>query len=172
MVITQPIPPFVRFRSRLLLGCQTLTKTSSSKQYRHPTTELLEWNEANSGIPAGLRQFGLVDNKLIPSSYTAGGTHRQIRGTTAFLSANGTSDGEVWMIDQNEPLGANDPSPGIATRGVFDPDNLANELYDSDQNPSDRPVAASSSHRPSWPTPRYTSPLVTLWKMPRPNKAR
>lgn len=108
-----------------------------------------------SSIPAGLRQFTLKNNTLTPSTYTGYGTNQEIRGTTPFISANGNSDGVVWMIDQNEPLGASGYNPGIATLRAFDPNNLANELYDSSMNSGDAPGYGI----------KFTSPIVANGKV-------
>ncbi len=90
-----------------------------------------------SGLPAGVRQFTLSGTKLTPGSYTSDATEEGIRGTTPFVSANGTSDGVLWFIDQNQPLGTS--SPGTAILRAFDPNNLGTELYDSNMNSSDAP---------------------------------
>ena len=109
-----------------------------------------------ANIPAGLRQFTLSGNTLTPSTYTAYGNDQQIRGTTPFISANGNSDGVVWMLDQNEPLGASGYSPGIAVLRAFDPNNLgAPELYDSNMNSSDAPGYGI----------KFTSPIVANGKV-------
>ena len=107
-------------------------------------------------IPAGLRQFTLEGNTLVPNTYTGYATEQEIRGTTPFISANGTSDGVVWMIDQGEPI----QSPLFnaklfATLRAFDPDNLANELYDSNMNPADVPGYGI----------KFTSPVVANGKV-------
>jgi len=107
-------------------------------------------------IPAGLRQFTLSGSTLTPSTYTGYATEQEIRGTTPFISANGTSDGVVWMIDQGEPI----QSPLFnaklfATLRAFDPDNLANELYDSNMNPADVPGYGI----------KFTSPVVANGKV-------
>jgi hypothetical protein len=107
-----------------------------------------------SEIPGGLRQFTLSGNTLTPGTYTADATQEEIRGTTPFISANGTSDGVVWMIDQGEPLAGSAP-PATATLRAFDPNNLANELYDSNMNPGDQPGYGI----------KFTSPIVANGKV-------
>jgi Big-like domain-containing protein len=110
----------------------------------------------DTSIPAGLRQFILNGNTLTPSTYTGYATEQEIRGTTPFISANGTSDGVVWMIDQGEPLGSTLFSATVyATLRAFDPNNLANELYGSNMNPTDMPGYGI----------KFTSPIVANGKV-------
>lgn len=90
-----------------------------------------------TGIPAGLRQFTLSGSTLTPASHSAYGTQVQPRGYTPFISANGTSNGIVWMVDQGIPLG--NSSPTIAVLRAFDPADLSNEFYNSDTNAADKP---------------------------------
>ena len=90
-----------------------------------------------SGLPAGVRQFTLSGTTLAWGSYTGAATEHGIRGTTPFISSNGTSDGVLWFIDQNQPLGTS--SPGIAILRALDPNNLANEFYNSNLNTGDAP---------------------------------
>lgn len=59
------------------------------------------------------------------------------RGTTPFISANGTSDGILWTIDQGQPL----QSPQAITHATlyaYDATNLSDELYSSDTISADR----------------------------------
>jgi len=52
-------------------------------------------------------------------------------GPTAAISANGTSNGIVWAIEKE----GNHPTSG--TLHVYDATNLANEIYNTNQNPGD-----------------------------------
>jgi hypothetical protein len=108
-----------------------------------------------SNVPAGIRQFTLSGDTLTPSTYTGYATDQEIRGTTPFISASGTSGGVLWIIDQNEPLGASGYSPGIAILRAFDPNDLGSELYDSNMNPSDAPGYGI----------KFTSPIVANGKV-------
>jgi hypothetical protein len=109
------------------------------------------------GTRAGLRQFALSGNTLTRGSYTHDGTQEgDIRGTTPFVSANGTSDGVVWMIDQGFPLQSSAAgAPTTATLRAFDPNDLAIELYDSNRNPEDAPGYGI----------KFTSPIVANGKV-------
>jgi hypothetical protein len=102
-----------------------------------------------------VRQFTLSGGTLTPSTYTGYATDQEIRGTTPFISANGTSAGVLWIIDQNEPLGASGYSPAIATLRAFDPNDLSTELYDSNMNPGDAPGYGI----------KFTSPIVANGKV-------
>jgi uncharacterized protein YjdB len=78
------------------------------------------------------------------------------RGTTPFISANGTNDGILWTIDQGQPLQTPDPGgPTNATLYAYDATNLSNKLYGSDINPGDQPGYGI----------KFTSPIVANGKV-------
>lgn len=90
-------------------------------------------------VPAPMRQF-VYSGTLTPSDYT---TKNYIQegsyGTTPFISANGTSNGVLWMIDHGDPLQGSGTQTS-ATLRAYDPNNLGNpELYDSSTNSGDAP---------------------------------
>ncbi|MGA2351264.1 MAG: Ig-like domain-containing protein [Terracidiphilus sp.] len=91
-----------------------------------------------SGIPSGIRQFTYTGGQWVPEAVTAQYTEQNTRGTTPFFSANGTSNGILWMLDQGQPL-QNTGTGGTttATLRAYDANNLSNELYNSNINPSD-----------------------------------
>ena len=63
------------------------------------------------------------------------------RGTTPFISANGTNDGILWTIDQGQPL-QTPLGPGATTKATlyaYDATNLSNLLYSSSANSGDVP---------------------------------
>ena len=107
----------------------------------------------DQSVPAGVRQFTLSGTTLTPSTYTAYATEQNIRGTTPFVSANGNSDGVLWIIDQGQPLGTSSPSG--ATLRAFDATNLNTELYDSNMNSGDAPGYGI----------KFTSPIVANGKV-------
>lgn len=109
-----------------------------------------------AGIQAGLRGFELSGNSLKAGSYSSYGTQQEIRGTTPFVSANGTTSGIVWMLDQGLPLQSSaSGAPATATLRAFDPNNLATEYYDSNMNASDQPGYGI----------KFTSPIVANGKV-------
>jgi hypothetical protein len=76
------------------------------------------------------------------------------RGTTPFISANGTTNGILWTIDQGQPL----QSPQAITNATlyaYDATNLSNELYGSDVNSGDQPGIGI----------KFTSPIVANGKV-------
>jgi hypothetical protein len=91
-------------------------------------------------VPAGIREFKYSDSALSYGSYTQPSVQQNTRGTTPFLSANGTSDGILWMIDQGLPL-QNTGSSGTtaATLRAYDATDLSTELYNSSTNSGDVP---------------------------------
>jgi hypothetical protein len=79
-------------------------------------------------------------------------------GTTAFISANGTANGVLWIIDHGQPLQNQNPNgaaPTAATLRAYDADNLANELYNSGINAGDAPGYGI----------KFTSPIVANGKV-------
>ncbi|HEY3704868.1 MAG TPA: Ig-like domain-containing protein [Terracidiphilus sp.] len=104
-----------------------------------------------AGIPSGVRQFPMSGNRLTWGPYTTPGVQVNTRGTTPFLSANGSSGGVLWMIDTGQPLqNSGSTAPTNATLRAYDASNLSRELYDSNLNFGDRPGYGI----------KFTSPVV------------
>jgi uncharacterized protein YjdB len=91
-------------------------------------------------VPAGVRQFSYSGGMLTPGAVTAPSVQENTRGTTPFISADGTSNGILWMIDTGLPL-QNTAASGTttATLRAYDATNLSNELYNSNTNSGDVP---------------------------------
>ncbi len=88
------------------------------------------------GTPGPLRNFTyngqLSLGPVSPDSIQVGSY-----GTTPFISANGSADGIVWMIDHGHPI----QSAGTATAAIlraYDAASLT-EIYNSGQNAADAP---------------------------------
>ena len=81
-----------------------------------------------SSLFSPLRSFNVSGARLstTPSSVTA--TSFTYPGTTPSVSANGTSNGIVWAVENSTP----------AVLHAYDANNLATELYNSNQAPSAR----------------------------------
>ncbi len=93
----------------------------------------------SSTAPGGVRQFDF-SGSLSPSADTSVFQQQGTRGTSPFISANGTSDGIVWMIDQGNPLqNTSGAAPSSAALYAYDAANFPNELYDSTINSGDAP---------------------------------
>jgi hypothetical protein len=87
-----------------------------------------------------VRRFQYSSGQLVPDTYASPSIQENTRGTTPFISANGTSHGILWMIDEGQPLQT--PDPGGPTKAVlraYDAGNLGTELYDSTMNAGDTP---------------------------------
>jgi hypothetical protein len=92
----------------------------------------------STSAPAGIRRFTYANGVLTPGSYTSPWVQENTRGTTPFISANGASDGILWMIDTGQPLQS--PSGATtATLRAYDAANLSNEIYNSSTNSGDAP---------------------------------
>ena len=94
---------------------------------------------ASSDAPGGVRQFDF-SGVIMPEADTTSYQQPGARGTSPFISANGTSDGIVWMIDQGNPLqNGSGAAPSKATLRAYDAANFPFELYDSSMNSGDAP---------------------------------
>jgi len=101
----------------------------------------------SSTAPGGVRQFE-YSGTLTPFADSAPSIQQGTRGTSPFISADGTNNGIVWMIDEGFPLQNTqaDPSnpgakmpPTSATLRAFSAASYPNELWDSSQNSADTP---------------------------------
>jgi uncharacterized protein YjdB len=89
-----------------------------------------------ANVPSGIRQFTYNNGQWVPGTDTTQYTQENTREGTPFVSANGTSDGILWMVDQGQPLQtAASGGPTTATLRAYDASDLSmGELYDSNQN--------------------------------------
>jgi Bacterial Ig-like domain (group 2) len=94
-----------------------------------------------ANLPIGIQQFTYSGGTLGPvtDDTLAPYVQQDTRGTSPFVSANGTSDGIVWMIDQGLPLQNTSGTTTTATLRAYDATNLADELYNSGMNVGDVP---------------------------------
>jgi hypothetical protein len=90
---------------------------------------LRQLNWANGTLSLG----PVANEQIIYGSY----------GTSPVVSANGTADGIVWMIDHGIPIQAATNPPGqVPTHAIlraYDATDITHELYDSNQNSADVP---------------------------------
>jgi hypothetical protein len=108
-------------------------------------------------IPVGIVEFQ-YSGTLMPTLDSAPAMQLGSNGTTAFISADGTANGVLWVIDHGQPLQNQNPdgaAPTAATLRAYDADNLATELYDSEMNPGDTPGYGI----------KFTSPIVANGKV-------
>jgi Bacterial Ig-like domain (group 2) len=109
----------------------------------------------STSAPGGVRQFdftSILSAQSDTSDYQNEGTY----GTTPFISANGTSDGIVWYINQGNPLqNASRVSPTSASLVAYDTSNYPTQLYSSTTNSGDTPGYGI----------KFTSPVVANGKV-------
>ena len=86
--------------------------------------------------PSPVRQFTYANGVLTPSLYTSTNFPAGSMGATPFISANGNSNGIVWVIDHGAPIRNTGPATN-AVLHAYDASNLGTELYNSGQNPAD-----------------------------------
>ena len=117
----------------------------------------------SSTAPGGVRQFE-YSGTLSPFADSSPTINQGTRGTSPFISANGTNDGIVWMIDEGYPIqntvtDPSDPSgvqpPTHATLYAYSAASYPNELWDSSQNSADTPGYGI----------KFTSPVVANGKV-------
>ena len=78
-----------------------------------------------------LKAFSLSNGLLVgPSSSSTNSL--EFPGATPAISANGNTNGIVWVIDSTQ-FGSPGPGPGPAVLHAYDATNVANELYSSAQ---------------------------------------
>lgn len=93
-----------------------------------------------SGIPAFVRQFPYDPSSSTPlglGAHVAPSIFEGSSGYTLFISAKGTSNGVVWLLDHGQPLQSSG-TPTKASLIAYDP-GLATELYNSASNSADTP---------------------------------
>jgi Bacterial Ig-like domain (group 2) len=93
-----------------------------------------------SDVPAGIREFPFSGTALSWGPYTSPSVEENTRGTTPFISANGTAGAVLWMIDTGQPLqNSGNDGPTNAILRAYDAKNLSHALYNSAVNPGDQP---------------------------------
>lgn len=93
----------------------------------------------SSSAPGGVRQFD-YSGTLSPADDTSVYQQQGTRGTSPFISANGTNDGIVWMIDQGNPLqNSSGAAPTSATLYAYDAAEFPTAIYNSSTNAGDAP---------------------------------
>ena len=112
-------------------------------------------------VPAPIRQFVYTPGSSTPLTYNSNYTPDDYvlagsYGTTTFISANGSSNAVLWMIDHSDPLQGS--STTNATLRAYDPKNLSKgELYDSG-------MAANGVDVPGYGI-KFTAPIAVNGKV-------
>jgi hypothetical protein len=118
----------------------------------------------SSTAPGGVRQFNVSPTgTLTPAPIALPTINQGTRGTSPFISANGATNGIVWMIDQGYPIQNTNKEPGTgltspptnATLYAYKADQFPAELYDSSMNAADTPGYGI----------KFTSPIVANGKV-------
>ena len=93
--------------------------------YLHDNADVLRAYAWNASAGAG--------EQLSTSATSVGKDVFNMHGATPSLSANGTSNGIIWEIDNSTYNGTNASASGVAVLHAYDATNVANELYNSAQ---------------------------------------
>jgi hypothetical protein len=105
----------------------------------------------------GIVQFQ-YSGTLTPALKTSPAIQIGSNGTTAFISANGTANGILWIIDHGQPLQNQNTifaAPTAAILRAYDANDLNSELYNSASNAGDVPGYGI----------KFTSPIVANGKV-------
>jgi hypothetical protein len=89
--------------------------------------------------PGPVKQFTLSSGHLSAVASTAETIEAFSYGTTPFISANGTSNGILWVLDHGQPVQDPVASPAPAILRAYDATNISRLLYSSGQNAADVP---------------------------------
>ncbi|MGA2743653.1 MAG: Ig-like domain-containing protein [Candidatus Sulfotelmatobacter sp.] len=112
----------------------------------------------STAIPVGIVQFQ-YSGTLTAALTSLPAMQQGSNGATAFISANGTANGILWMIDHGDPLQNQYPPVGVppttAILRAYDALDLTTELYDSGINAGDAPGYGI----------KFTSPIVANGKV-------
>jgi hypothetical protein len=113
-------------------------------------------------VPAPIRQFVYTpggastlayNSDYTPNDYILEGSY----GTTTFISANGTTNPVLWMIDHGDPLQSGSTQTN-ATLRVYNPNSMQDgELYDSN-------MAANGADVPGYGI-KFTEPIAANGKV-------
>ncbi|MGB8911132.1 MAG: hypothetical protein WCC85_02595, partial [Candidatus Sulfotelmatobacter sp.] len=139
---------------------QTLQTGSGSNPDDNIFSTPVYWNgflyyHCNNDV---LRAFNWNPSATTPLSPAAVGTvvYPTTHGATASLSANGTTNGIIWDIDNSAYDGSNPAQSGPSVLHAYDASNVATELYNSSQAGS-RDTAGAAS--------KFTSPTIAGGKV-------
>ena len=119
---------------------QTLAGLSSyglfgSPAYWNGNVYFAAWNDY-------LRAFQVSNGTLALTSHSS--VTLAFPGATPSVSSNGTSNGIVWIIQENVPNDTVITNPPTAVLRAYDATNLATELYDSTQATGNRDAAGGA----------------------------
>jgi hypothetical protein len=119
---------------------QSLAGLSSSGLFGSPAywngnVYFAAWNDY-------LRAFQVSNGTVALSSHSS--VTLAFPGATPSVSSNGTSNGIVWIIQENVPNDTVITNPPTAVLRAYDATNLANELYDSTQAAGNRDAAGGA----------------------------
>jgi Putative Ig domain len=89
-----------------------------------------------------LRAFQVSNGTVAQTSHSS--ITLAFPGATPSVSSNGTSNGIVWIIQENVPNDTVITNPPTAVLRAYDATNLANELYDSTQAAGNRDAAGGA----------------------------
>jgi hypothetical protein len=102
------------------------------------------WNETiyMCGEVDSVQSYPLTDGLFNSNGTSSSSSPEQIGfpGATPSVSANGTTNGIVWIIDSSHYAGSEYGGPGVgpAVMHAYDATNLATELYNTTQSSSDK----------------------------------
>jgi hypothetical protein len=96
-----------------------------------------------------VKMFSFSNGQLSTSPVSQSATQYQYPGATPSISANGSSNGIVWTIENSGHGGTGDNTGTHAILHAYDANNLASELYNSSLVPSDNAGVPVKFHVPT-----------------------
>jgi Legume lectin domain/Chitobiase/beta-hexosaminidase C-terminal domain len=142
-------------------GCSSdpeIVQESSGGQFAGMWSMPAYWNNtvyfAGSGGP--LTAIPLSGGKLNYSSVTTSSPTFGFPGATPSISASGSTNGIVWLIDSSQ-YGSPGPGPGPAVLHAFNATSVSTELYNSTQAASGRDTAGNAV--------KFSVPTITNGKV-------
>ena len=129
-----------RYNAASNQNIQSLAGLSSSGLFGSPAywngnVYFAAWNDY-------VRAFQVTNGTVAQTSHSS--ITLAFPGATPSVSSNGTSNGIVWIIQENVPNDTVITNPPTAVLRAYDATNLANELYDSAQAAGNRDAAGGA----------------------------
>jgi Bacterial Ig-like domain (group 2) len=91
-----------------------------------------------------LKAYTLTNGLLGRSPRSSSNNSFGFPGATPSISANGNTNGIVWVIDSTTQFGSGAPPPNPAVLHAYDATNVANEIWNSSEPPNDPDTAGKA----------------------------
>jgi hypothetical protein len=121
-----------------VIGGTTVSNTSSTYVNNcFSSPAYWQGNVYWGGVDDSVKMFSFTDGLMSASPASQSSKVYQFPGASPIVSANGTTNGIVWTVENNGAFVGKTKTGTTAILHAYDATNLANELYNSNQTPSD-----------------------------------